>query len=80
MASGAGIRIFAVYFKRVFINVVTMHMMQVPVVQIVTMVAVFNSSMATTGTMLMWMVWVFFTIAHGDFPQRKTRFILTFQS
>jgi hypothetical protein len=57
----AGTRIEAVYRKRMFVDVAFMDMMQVPIVQIVSVAFVRHSRMSTAGTVAMSVRGMFFT-------------------
>ena len=55
-----------VHFDHVLVNMVPVHVMQVPVVEIIRVTCMFNRRMATTGAMLVSVICVLGAIAHID--------------
>lgn len=65
MGWGATVGMGGVNLKDVFVDMTCVGMVQVPVVQVIDVIVMLNRQMSTTGSVLMVVVRVDFTVAHG---------------
>lgn len=63
MFGRASIRVFLRDFDNVLVNVIAMHVMQMPIMQIIDMTIMLDDRVTAAGSMLMWMVFVMWQAA-----------------
>jgi hypothetical protein len=76
MCGCASIRIFGAHFNHVFIHMVTMHMVQVAVMQIIYVIVMLDSDMATVFSVLVRVIGVLMTrFGHGTSSFNRIGFV-----